>query len=121
MQVHAADIQDRAGAEPVLTETHDLCPTVTYGWAEQGYAGDLVEWAAAVLGITLSIVKRPTNQQGFRVLARRWVVERTIAWLNRCRRLSKDFEHDLKNSEAMVYWASVQHMLRRLAPPPQPE
>jgi putative transposase len=115
VQVHAAKIQDRDGAEQVLVETHDLCPTVTYGWADQGYGGDLVEWAATLLGITLSIVKRPTNQSGFVVLARRWVVERTIAWINRCRRLSKDFEHHLKNSEAMVYWASVQRMLRRLA------
>jgi putative transposase len=121
VHVHPANIQDRDGAEPVLAETHDLCPTVSYGWADQGYAGELVEWAAALLGITLSIVKRPTNQQGFVVLARRWVVERSIAWLNRCRRLSKDFEHHLKNSEAMVYWASIQHMLRRLAPPPNQE
>jgi transposase len=115
VQVHAANIQDRDGAEQVLAETHDLCPSVMYGWADQGYAGELVEWAAALLGITLAIVKRSTNQKGFVVLARRWVVERTIAWLNRCRRLSKDFEHHLKNSEAMVYWASIQRMLRRLA------
>ncbi len=117
MHVHAANIQDRDGAEQVLADTHDLCPTVTYGWADQAYAGDLVEWAAALLGIILSIVKRPTNQKGFIVLARRWVAERTITWLNRCRRLSKDFEHHVKNSEAMVYWASIQWMLRCLAPP----
>jgi len=80
-----------------------------------------VEWAATLLGITLSIVKRRSNQQGFVVLARRWVVERTIAWLNRCRRLSKDFEHLAKNSEAIVYWASIQRMLRRVAPPTLPE
>ena len=94
---------------------------MTFGWAGQAYAGELVEWAATLLGVTLSIVKRPTNQQGFVVLARRWVVERSIAWLNRCRRLSTYFEHHLKNSEAMVYWASVQRMLRRLAPPTNQE
>jgi putative transposase len=116
VQVHAANIQDRNGAEQVLVETHDLCPSITYGWADQGYAGDLVEWVAVLLGITLAIVKRPAAQSGFVVLARRWVVERTIAWLNRCRRLSKDFEHHPKNSAAMVYWASIQRMLRRLAP-----
>jgi transposase len=87
----------------------------------QGYAGELIEWATTLLGITLAVIKRPTSQNGFVVLARRWVVERTIAWLKRCRRLSKDFEHHLKNSEAMVYWASVQHMLRRLARPPNQE
>ncbi len=116
-QVHAANIQDRDGAEQVLAETHDLCPSVTYGWADHAYAGDLVEWAATLLGIILSIVKRPTNQKSFTVLARRWDVERTIAWLNRCRRLSRDFEHHVKNSEAMVYWASRERMLRCLAPP----
>ena len=121
VQVHAANIQDRDGAEPLLAETHALCPSVTYGWADQGYAGDLVEWAIKLLGITLTIVQRPANQKGFVLLARRWVVERSIAWLNRCRRLSKDFEHRLKNSEAMIYWASVQRMLRRLAPPSDQE
>jgi len=68
-------------------------------------------------GIILAIVKRPTNQQGFVVLARRGAVERTIGWLNRCRRLSKGFEQLVKNSQAMVYWASIQRMLRYLAPP----
>jgi transposase len=121
VHVHPANIQDRDGAEPVLAETHDLCPTVTYGWADQGYAGELVEWAATLLGITLAVVKRLTSQKGFVVLARRWVVERTFAWLNRCRRLSKDFEHLVNNSAAMVYWASIQRMLRRLAPPPDQE
>lgn len=115
--VQAADVQDRDGAEAVLCETHDLCPDVTHAWADQSYAGDLLEWAAKVLGITIEIVRRPTDHQGFVLLARRWVVERTIAWVNRCRRLSKDFERLVKNSAAMIYWASIQHMLRRLAPP----
>jgi putative transposase len=76
--------------------------------AGHGYAGELVEWAATLLGITLAVVKRPITQKGFVVLARRWVVEQTIAWLNRCRRLSKDFEHLVTTSAAMVYWASIQ-------------
>jgi putative transposase len=115
--VHAADIQDRTGAEPVLSETQDLCPTVSYAWADQSYRGDLVEWAANVLGITIEIVTRPADQVGFQVQPRRWVVERTIAWINRCRRLSKDFERHAKNSAAWIYWASIQRMLRYLAPP----
>lgn len=121
VQVHAANVQDRDGAEQVLTESHDLCPSVTYGWADGGYAGELVEWAATLLGITLAIVKRPTNQKGFVLLARRWVVERTIAWLNRCRRLSKDYERLAKNSAGWIYWASIQRMLRYLAPSPDQE
>jgi len=119
--VHPADIQDRVGAEPVLNETHDLCPSVTHGWADQSYAGDLLEWAAKVLGITIEIVKRPAEQVGFLVLPRRWVVERTIAWINRCRRLSKDFEHLAKDSVAWIYWASIQRMLRYIAPAPNQE
>jgi putative transposase len=119
--VHAADIQDRVGAEPVLNETHDLCPTVSYAWADQSYRGDLVEWAATMLDITIEIVTRPADQVGFHVQPRRWVVERTIAWLGRCRRLSKDFEHHTKNSAAWIYWASIQRMLRSLAPPSDQE
>jgi putative transposase len=79
--VHPADVQDRAGAEPVLNETHDLCPSVRHGWADQSYSGDLVEWATKTLGITIEIVKRPAEQVGFQVLPRRWVVERTITSL----------------------------------------
>lgn len=115
--VHAANIQDRDGVQPVLNETHDLCPTVTYAWADQSYRGDLIEWAANVLGITIEIVTRPADQVGFQVQPRRWVVERTIAWINRCRRLSKDVEQLAKNSAAWIYWASIQRMLRYLAPP----
>jgi transposase len=114
--VQPADVQDRDGAEVVLGDTHDLCPDVSHAWADQSYAGDLVDWAAKALGITIEIVRRPKDQQGFVVLPRRWVVERTLAWVNRCRRLSKDFERLVKNSAAMIYWASIQHMLRRLAP-----
>lgn len=120
-RVHAANIQDRDGIESVLNDLHDLCPTVALAWADQAYRGDLVEWAATVLGITLSIVTRSPEQVGFHVQARRWVAERTIAWLNRCRRLSKDYEHHVKNSVAWLYWASIQRMLRLLAPPPTQE
>lgn len=63
------------------------------------------------------IVERPEDQVGFQVLPRRWVVERTIAWVNRSRRLSKDFERHAKNSAAWLYWASIQRMLRRIVPP----
>jgi putative transposase len=74
-----------------------------------------------MLGITIEIVKRPADQSGFKVLPRRWVVERTIAWINRCRRLSKDYEHHAKNSVAWIYWASIQRMLRYIAPAPDRE
>ncbi len=103
--------------QPALTETDDLCPNVTHAWADQSYRGDLIEWADEVLGITIEIVRRPPDQVGFQVQPRRWVVERTIAWINRCRRLSKDVEQLTKKSIAWIYWASIQRMLRYLAPP----
>jgi len=121
VMVHAADIQDRDGVQRALVETQELCPSITYAWADQSYRGDLIEWAAKVLVITIEIVTRPAEQVGFRVQPRRWVVERTIAWVNRCRRLSKDVEHLLKNSAAWIYWASIQRMLRYLAPPQNQE
>lgn len=114
--VHAANIQDRDGAEIVLNDLSDLCPTITLAWADHAYRGDLVDWAATVLGITITIVTRSPGQVGFHVQARRWVAERTLAWLNRCRRLSKDYEQLVTNSAAWVYWSSIQRMLRYLAP-----
>ena len=81
----------------------------------------MIEWAANALGITIEIVTRPADQVGFQVQPRRWVVERTIAWLGRCRRLSKDVEQLVKNSAAWIYWASIQRMLRYLTPPPDQE
>jgi putative transposase len=119
--VHAANISDQEGVQAVLNETHDLCPEVIHAWADQSYRGVLLEWAATLLTITIEIVTRSADQVGFVVQPRRWVVERSIAWVNRCRRLSKDFEHLAKNSAAWIYWASIQRMLRYLAPPPDQE
>ena len=73
--VHAANIQDWDGVQPALIETEALCPDVSYAWADQSYRGDLVEWAAKVLGITIEIVTRPADQVGCQVQPRRWVVE----------------------------------------------
>lgn len=92
--VQAADVQDRDGVQPALIETQELCPSVTYAWVEQGYRGDLIECVTNVLGITIEIASRPPIQVGFRIQPRRRVAERTIAWINRCRRLSKDVEGD---------------------------
>jgi putative transposase len=84
-------------------------------WADGGYAGNLVEWVAAVLQRTLSIVKRPQKSQGFQFLQWRWIVERTFGWLNRSRRLSKDFEALPETTEAWIRIAMIQLMTRRLA------
>jgi putative transposase len=85
-------------------------------WADRGYKPHLVEWARAVGDWAVEIVGRPKWQQGFAVLPRRWVVERTFAWLGRCRRLSKDDEALPATHEAWVHLGMIHLMLKRLAP-----
>ncbi len=93
-------------------------PRLSLIWADGGYAGKLIEWVATLTGWTLEIVRRPGNRHRFEVLPRRWVVERTFAWLGRRRRLSKDYEALPETTEAWVYTAMTGLMLRRLARPP---
>jgi putative transposase len=92
-------------------------PRLVVIWADSAYAGKLVEWAWRVGGWLLDIVKRPADGQGFVLLPHRWIVERTLAWFGRYRRLSKDDEELTDSSEAMISIAMIQLMLRRLAPP----
>ena len=112
--VHSAEIQDRDGAEYVFEDIKEAYPELTKVWADQGYTGDLGADMLARYNIVLEIVEKPSDQKGFLVLPRRWVVERTIAWLNRYRRLSKDYECRAEYSEAWVYIASISRMLRKL-------
>ena len=112
--VHSAGIQDRNGAKQVLTKLISRFPGLKLIWADAGYGGKLVEWVAAVLQRTLLIVKRPRTSQGFRVLQWRWIVERTFGWLNRSRRLSKDFEALPETTETWIRIAMIQLMTRRL-------
>lgn len=84
-------------------------------WADGGYAGELVRWVATVCGWVLEIIKRAEGVCGFAVLPRRWVVERTFAWLGKYRKLSKDYEALAETSEAFIYAAMVHVMVRRLA------
>ena len=117
-QVHTADIQDRDGAPGVLASIRYLFPWLRHVFADGAYAGEKLETALAGLGQwTLEIVKRSDQAKGFEVLPRRWVVERTLAWLGRNRRLAKDFETTIASSEAWLYLASVQLLGRRLARP----
>ena len=90
--VHPADIQDRDGAKLVINKLLGRFPRLRLIWADAGYAGQLVDWVMSVSGWALEIVRRPRDSHQFEVLPRRWVVERTFAWLGRCRRLSKDYE-----------------------------
>jgi putative transposase len=113
--VHAANIQDRDGAKLVLDKAKNLCPRLQLLWADGGYAGKLVGWVKTVCAWVLQIVKRTDAVKGFKLLPRRWVVERTFGWLGRNRRLSKDYEGRTETSEAMIYWAMTRLMVRRLA------
>lgn len=114
--VHAADIQDRDGAKLLMQKlTNILILRLQKVWADGGYRGKLVAWFYEQLHILLDIVSPPDDQQGFAVLPRRWVVERTLAWLGRYRRLSKDYERCTRCSEGMIYIASIHTMLKRLA------
>ena len=113
--VHAADIQDRDGAKLVLTYLAGWLPRLRLVWADGGYAGKLVDWVQQTYGWVLDIVRRTDHEPGFEVLPKRWIVERTFGWLNRYRRLSKDYEERIEVSEAFVYVAMIHLMLRRLA------
>ncbi len=113
--VHPADIQDRDGAKPVIGKLKGRFPHLRLIWADAGYAGRLVDWVMSLSGWTLEIVRRPRSSHRFEVLPRRWVVERTFAWLGRCRRLSKDYEELSETTEAWIYSAMTRLMLKRLA------
>ena len=113
--VSPADVGDRDGARETLSFCHGTYPRLTRVWADGGYGGPLVEEVASRYGLTLQIVEKPRGQKGFSVLPRRWVVERTFAWLGKCRRLSKDYEALPASSEAMIRLAMTHIMLRRLA------
>jgi len=112
--VHEADVQDRDGAIWLLLAIMGRFPRLLKIWADGAYRGSFVEWVKAILKLEVDIVERDPHVKGFTLLPRRWVVERTFAWLSNYRRLSKDYEYHLQSSEAMVYAAMVHLMLRRL-------
>jgi putative transposase len=115
VMVLTAAQQDRDGAREVLTAMRDRLPRLKKIWADGGYAGKLVDWVKEHCGWVLDIVKRSDQAQGFEVIPHRWIVERTLGWLNRARRLSKDYERLPASAEAMVYVAMISLMTKRLA------
>jgi putative transposase len=114
--VHAANVQDRDGAKLVLQKLVGRFPRLTLIWADEGYTGPLIAWTKQLANWTLEIVKRCDDLHTFQVLPKRWIVERTLGWLGRYRRLSKDYEELTASSEAMVHIAMIRLMLRRLQP-----
>ncbi|WP_246023552.1 IS5 family transposase [Nocardia yunnanensis] len=113
--VTGANTQDRDGARPALARLRDLFDTVSLVWADGAYAGVLVDWAKSVLALTIQIVRRSDHVSGFVVIPRRWVVERTLAWICLRRRCVRDYERLPEHHEAMVTWAMILLMSRRLA------
>lgn len=114
--VHPADIQDRDGAPPLLESVRDAFPWLRHVFADAAYAGEKLSGALKQIGEwTIEVVKRCDADKGFVLLPRRWVVERTFAWLNRNRRLAKDFEATIESAMTWLYIASVKLMSRRLA------
>jgi transposase len=117
--VHPANIQDRDGAALVLNKrTRRLFPFIERIYADGGYQGPRVRAAAARTGTwRIEIIKRSDIAKGFVVLPKRWVVERTLAWISRNRRLSRDFERYATTVTAFIHLAMIRIMLRRLARP----
>lgn len=112
--VTTAALQDRDVAVPLLTRLRRGFALIAKVWADGGYTGSLVEWARTKLGLEVDIVRRPDEAKGFVLLKRRWIVERTLGWLMNSRRLVRDFEYLPAVHEAMVKWAMVRIMVRRL-------
>jgi transposase len=115
--ITAASVQDRDAARPLLWNLHRAVPSVKLAWADGVYAGKLVTWAASTLKLTVQIVRRPGDLHTFQVLPRRWVVERTFAWISKHRRTVRDYERLPASHEAMILWAMVHLMAIRLAQP----
>ncbi len=129
VKVHAANIQDRDGAKPLMQSAKHKLPRVVIVWADRAYKGGwgpkrklrrLDEWMWRELWWLLEVVERPKDEsggtlRGFTPIPKRWVVERTFAWLGRYRRLSKDYEFLSSSSEAMIYLASAHMLVRRLS------
>lgn len=113
--VTAANIGDRHGAKLLLITLLNICTQLQLIWADAGYHGTaFTTWIHAVARIRVQIVTR-TEAHTFKVLPRRWVVERSLAWLMRYRRLARDYERRPEHHEAMIYWATIWIMTRRLA------
>ena len=112
--VTPASVQDRDGAEPLLWRLRAGCRHVRLAWADAGYAGKLVAWAAGTLHLAIEVVRK-RDAHTFEVLPRRWVVERTFAWISKHRRCVRDYERLPEHHEAMIKWAMIALMARRLA------
>ena len=117
--VDSAATQDRDGGVIVLQQVQRDHPRLRHLWVDRAFAGTFAEWVRQALGWSIAVVGKLAGQVGFQVLPRRWVVERTLGWWNRQRRLSKDYEALEESSEAWIYLTMIGLMARRLARMPR--
>ncbi|HXH56771.1 IS5 family transposase [Iamia sp.] len=115
LTITAANVQDRVAAVDVTRQALREHRGLRRIWADGGYTGRFVTWTQATYGVTVEIVNKLEGQTGFTVLPRRWVVERTFGWITRCRRLQVDYERRPEHAHAMIHWAMIGLMTRRLA------
>ncbi|MET4921362.1 transposase [Streptomyces sp. PSRA5] len=115
--VTAANVGDREAAVPLPQWLRNVHRDICLVWADGGYSGQLVDWCRQKLVFALEVVKRTDDMEGFVVLPKRWVVERTLSWLMHSRRLCRDYETLTATSEAMVLFSMITRMSRRLARP----
>jgi putative transposase len=113
--VTGANVQDRDGGRRVLETASTMYPELSQVWADGAYQGEFVEHASNQLGINVDIVKRSDDSSGFYVLPKRWIVERTLGWMNWDRRLSKDYERRSATTETFIYIAMCHVMVRRIS------
>lgn len=114
--VTSANVQDRDGARLLLARLDDSAKKLTKIWVDGGYRGVLLEWVKLNFRFILEVILRSDDEKGFVVLPKRWVVERTFAWLDKNRRMSKDYERYCRTSETFAHIAMTRLMLNRLAP-----
>lgn len=114
VMVTPASLTDRDAAKELLFRLRLMHPEITIVWADSAYAGKLVTWAKKYLSLTIKTVSRPKDASGFIVLPRRWVVERTWAWMMHARRHARDYERLVQHSETLITWAAITLMTRRL-------
>jgi transposase len=114
--IHSADIQDRDGGVLVMATLFGLYPFLLKLYADGGYQGPQFQTAikSVLRHVNVEIVKRSDAAKGFVLLPKRWVVERTIAWLSRCRRLARDWECRNRSARIFLLWASIRLMLRKI-------
>jgi len=113
--VHAADISDSEGAAWLVMHHRHAFPRLARIRVDNGYKASFRTWMAEQTPWKVDILEKPSDQKGFAVIPKRWVVERTLAWIGRCRQLSKEYDRNPESTETWMYLASVHLLLRRLS------